>query len=367
MSEYFGPVKIDYSSFYKFVTSVGILLILAAAALPWFVFQLSIPAVEPNTTSFDLVEIAKDERASQYLWIVQATPWISAVLAISGLLVTIYGIVTWKKRQAKQDKDEDAKYEYNQEALRTTPASDDDKEEKLDEEAREDEEDTRSGAPNHGIPPSASRAPSDPERVQQAQLDPAHERNARREAILSMEVAAGEVFENAFRASHKIETNVKIDNGQSRILDIVAKPIQGWSWTSFAVEVKVVRPSPLVTRFIRDAMVSTAISTKSIPEGPIPTGKMGRPPKAKSVAICLVVFLESGEQGTQANYQIDPRAHNGITHYIEKTTEDINSILSRKVGVIAVPESKIRELGADNLRQLVTNVLLLPERASVVL
>lgn len=360
MSDVLSAVKLDFSSFYKFVSSVGLLLITAALALPWFVLKTSVPDTPPGSAAAMVVDEALGVRAGHYMFIVNAYPWISGSLFLLGLVLTAYGLIAWRNRQKEQDKDEDEAYRQRRELGRTEKASEEDRVEKLDQEAKYDQSaeletpvensaDDRNTAGGSGRSDVTSRE------------DRLSRYNERRELLDQAEKRVAALLTSSFRETHRIETGVRMSDPGSPILDIVARSTVPDRWTSFAVEIRLVNRSINLAAVLRQMMMAVAIAARDVPEGQIQVQKVGRPPVAKSVSICIVVVPEEEHSGSSI-----PRPNLEVfRNHAARIVGLINSVLLRKVGVIVVSHPELVESAENWMRESVLEVMQNPETAII--
>lgn len=360
MSDVLSAVKLDFSSFYKFVSSVGLLLITAALALPWFVLKTAVPDAPLESTAAKIVDDALGVRAGQYMFIVNAYPWISGSLFLLGLLLTGYGLIAWRNRQKEQDKDEDEAYRQRRELGRTEKASEEDRVEKLDQEAKDDQsteleeavENTAGGRKEAGI--SGQSEVSSRDAYQSRYRE-------RRELIERAENRVGSLLASSFSQTHRIETGVRVGDPGSPILDIVARSTAPDRWTSFAVEIRLVDGSRSIAVRLRQTMLAVAIAARNVPEGQVQVQKVGRPPVAKSVSICLVVVSDE-EQGASLRPHL---SLDSFRNQIASIVGVVNSVLLRKAGVIVVSHAELLVAPENWMRESVLEVMQNPETAIV--
>jgi hypothetical protein len=368
------PFKVDYTSFYKFVASVGLILIASAAAIPWFVMRAAIPEALPDSDAAATLELAADTRAEQYLLALQAYPWVSLGLIITGLSLTLYGLVTWKSRQAKQDADDDESYRQRRELGRTTAATAAERQEKLDDETEPREAppeastktDTPATRPSGSDPggPEVETRPADSH-----QLEVAQARLSQRERLERYEARVGQLLSGGFLETHSVESGVRVSYPEipsaASILDFVARAKNSDKWTSFAVEVRVTTARRLVTisDALRQNMLRVAIAAHGVPEGPVPNGSRGRPALANSVSLLVVIVSEPAEE--EPSSSLVHRATRSLAKHVSTRVLELNSVLSRKVGVILLHERSLPTLEADDFNDIIISVLRDPERAFI--
>jgi len=103
--------QLEYGDFYKFVASAGIALIAGAVAVPWLFlrepFDLAIDASKLKTLT-PVAQSAVMHRQGIVAGILPFFPWVSGVLASLGLVLVIWGLLRWHKRQQIRDRGEEA-------------------------------------------------------------------------------------------------------------------------------------------------------------------------------------------------------------------------------------------------------------------
>lgn len=359
MSDIAGPVKLDFSSFYKFAASVGLLLIAASVAVPWFVLRASVPEAVEGTDTAKIVDIALGARAEQYLFIIRAYPWFTVALFTLGCALTAYGLLAWRGRQKKQDDDEDEAYRQRRKLGRTTQASDDDRNDKLEREVLND------GADAATAEKAPARPDASPPRISSPTKNPADEKyRSRRDYLKNAEARAAQLLAEAFEDTHSVEAGVRIGGVEAPILDLVARAHSPAGWSSFAVEIRLSGSSNSAYMRLREVMLAVAIAARNIPEGPVQVQRVGRPPLARSVSICILIATDDFPGPTHG----EPRAAESRPRYvarIEEIVKQVNSVLLRKVGIMYFPQTQFETLSAARLREDVLEVMRHPEQAVI--
>lgn len=373
MSSPFEPFKVDFSNFYKFVSSVGLVLIAAAAAVPWFVMRSAIPEAEPKTPAAVLAEQAMLTRAEQYLFALQAYPWVSGSLFVLGLLLTGYGLIAWRGRQKKQDADEDETFRQRKVLGETTKASKEERKEKLDSEA--DSSDDQDSADQESVSivsdetvrPESDAKPEDEPQSQQLRRAAAIERRDRVLArIADVERVVGELLREAFTGTHEIERDVKIpsDDGRpSSVVDFVARAQQPERWTSFAVEVRLntLLSRTMVTETVVRGLINFAIAARGVPEGQIQRGSRGRPMRARSVSLSVLVVFD-GDDSSQGDSERDRSVRRLTIKRLHEHFILLNSILARRIGLLIISEASLRTSSAEQLRSTLVALMENPDQ-----
>lgn len=117
--------KPEYGDLYRFIVSIGIILIASSVAIPWlflnqpFHSEMSIIEIENLTNNAQrLIQI----RQNSALWILQNILWLSLILAIMGVLIVFFGIFKWSQKQKILDRtDELHKEKLKKEVKRMSP------------------------------------------------------------------------------------------------------------------------------------------------------------------------------------------------------------------------------------------------------
>jgi len=117
--------KVEYTDFYRFVTSLGLVLFTLAFLVPYLLYRdLStwLVATPDGTAVPKAVADALVNRQSIVLCVCHHMSWFSPVLLICGICLTGWGATKWKARQERVDQKEDIELERIKQ-LPTTPAS----------------------------------------------------------------------------------------------------------------------------------------------------------------------------------------------------------------------------------------------------
>ncbi|MBD8608925.1 hypothetical protein IFT77_00300 [Frigoribacterium sp. CFBP 13729] len=376
MSNPLEPFKVDYSSFYKFVSSVGLVLIASAATIPWFVMRAAVPESFRNAAAEKTLERAAETRAEQYLLALQAYPWVSGSLVFLGLILTVYGLLAWRSRQVKVDADEDEAFRQRRVLGQTTYATQEERAQKLDLETNE----TESPATSHESEDDSASRVASPEASgasDSREADSHREANATRVAddhasqrlrLERLEGRVGELIMVSYEDTHSLETGVRVPttDGPQRmsILDFVARARDPEKWTSFAVEVRIVSPrSPIVIDMLQRSMLRLAMAARGVPEGPIPRGRRGRPALARSVS--LLVVIASAPQYAGARFGGTGRPPSTLWRIATERVEALNAVLLRKVGVLVLQEEQLPSFSPDDFHRRTLSLLQDPAKPDV--
>lgn len=116
--------KIEYSDLYKFLSSIGLVLIVASLSIPFFIFQIDILKHYRNLNLKVISEISRKSIQIQensinlilnYWWI------LSGFLFLGGAIILFIGIKKWNKRQKVCDKTQDISLQEKEKLIQ--PAS----------------------------------------------------------------------------------------------------------------------------------------------------------------------------------------------------------------------------------------------------
>lgn len=133
--------KIEFSDIYKFLSSVGLVLILAAVLLPIYLFQIDITKYCQNIDSKQISETVKHSillHDNLTFSLLKCWPFISLLAFVFGALLFGYGIFRWNKRQIILDKMQDLDLQGKEKIIKE--ASQEEVNKKLNEDADEIEE-----------------------------------------------------------------------------------------------------------------------------------------------------------------------------------------------------------------------------------
>jgi hypothetical protein len=98
--------KVEFSDLYKFLTSVGLIIMASAVLIPWLFMKQEIGLLISETEYNGLIESSKnltDRRIQLGLIITKAIPYISGILFALGILISGIGLWNWKKKQDTVD------------------------------------------------------------------------------------------------------------------------------------------------------------------------------------------------------------------------------------------------------------------------
>lgn len=121
--------NVQYTAFYKFLVSVGLVLIALGIVIPWLLlhesFDLLVKQADLSQLTPKAQETIRQRQAIVHLGSV-VSPWISLILIVAGLTVSGVGLDRWRRRQAVMDRTEDValeKLRAETHVLRAEPAT----------------------------------------------------------------------------------------------------------------------------------------------------------------------------------------------------------------------------------------------------
>lgn len=101
--------RLEFSDFYKFLVSLGSVLVALALILPWLFLRESFDALV-SVSDISKLTLAGQalirHRQTSALWFIQNTIWISGVVAMTGIALLGLGVVLWWRRQKVVDERE---------------------------------------------------------------------------------------------------------------------------------------------------------------------------------------------------------------------------------------------------------------------
>ncbi len=101
--------KIEYGNFYKFIVSIGVVILSLSILIPWLFLKESFDLVIDNKSLTDLTAHAQSILTQKQIIIskiISILPWLSIILAFSGIIIMIIGILKWRNSQLLEDEKE---------------------------------------------------------------------------------------------------------------------------------------------------------------------------------------------------------------------------------------------------------------------
>ncbi len=345
--------RFEFGHLSKFIVSVGLALLAISVAGPFVVQQsLNVLLVAESSLS-DLTPAGRDAillRQERALWVDQHLTVVSVILAIAGFFLVVWGFIGWRRRQRRIDQGEDydvATKKAQVEALDKKEIS-----EKLEAETKEElgvqplSEELQTEAPvaqdlgarnelGREDGPAPSEAGSPVSRYQ-----------ARRELLEATERLVAGLTSVAFSATHSVQSNVRIrdEAGFSALADVFASPRDD-QVGAFVVDVKLLSRSPVLRLDrIPDAMVTSALASRGLARGLLPSGRKGRPPS--QVASSVVVFA-TDESLTESE------AERAIAR-----TAQVNSVLRKPVATLFISLDSLQSTDPAGFKEILREALL---------
>jgi hypothetical protein len=106
--------SIQYTAFYKFIVSLGLVLVGLGLAMPWLLLNESFDLLVRRSDLERLTPLAQETIRHRQA-IVHASsllaPWASIALVLAGLILIIFGVERWRRRQDIMDRTEDISLE----------------------------------------------------------------------------------------------------------------------------------------------------------------------------------------------------------------------------------------------------------------
>lgn len=101
--------KLEYGDLYKFLASLGIVLISLSMLVPWLFLRESFDGLLKPSDISELTPTAEallKYRQEAALWVIRSLWWVSPALAIGGLMFLAAGVCLWIRRQRLLDQRE---------------------------------------------------------------------------------------------------------------------------------------------------------------------------------------------------------------------------------------------------------------------
>ncbi len=98
--------KIDFSDFYKFIVSFGLILLSLAIVIPWLFLRETFNISISKTELSQLTPLAQElivYRQYSVLWLMRNVVWLSGFIAFIGFIIIGIGLIQWHKRQTLLD------------------------------------------------------------------------------------------------------------------------------------------------------------------------------------------------------------------------------------------------------------------------
>jgi hypothetical protein len=251
--------RVDFSSLYKFVVSIGLAAAITAVLLPAILVRIGGASLVTTEELKELtplgIEIVTRQQEHQR-WFLFNYLYLSVPLALIGIAVSSYGLTHWSRRQRVQDEIEDAQ---KARAVATLEVLDEREVSlKQTEEAKQAVVDSM-GIPGPPVGGGTQKEPKIHDRVE-----------ALRAEVRAAEAAVQELLESAAEDTHDVIPHVRLSSvaGVATIVDFFVRPRVPHSGSYYVIDVKYVSLSTSrgVARRLRDTGVRLAEAASAIGE-----------------------------------------------------------------------------------------------------
>jgi hypothetical protein len=370
--------QVEFGSLYKFVASIGLVLIVAAVGLPWVLLQSTDVLLISEKSIAGLPDTAGEaiqRRQALVAWAQDHLPVpVFIALALAGLCLLGWALWKWAPSQQRSDANEQIALKKNQVEYKNLSLDEVDK--KLKAEVTDTDSVSSAGAAppapvlgqtvddggpsgQRGGAPGSGMAPTDSPKTderdgpihpgEQAKVESPHERTMQLVARLrATENQVAQLFQKAFNDAFEVEREVKITSGvaRGRVLDILLNPKSN-ARAQLGIEIKRFGSRVMPDR-LTDFLMRATITTQDLSTGNVYTGLPGRPREAKASGI---LFLVLDSDNFLAN-----------AFRIERHVPTINSVMKRPIGVVLTTPERLEGLEPGELREAVANVWAEPDK-----
>lgn len=338
--------KLEFGQLYKFVVSLGLVLMAIAVIGPWAILRdqgallVTREALDDLTPRAQEVLELKQHHAEL---IVRAYPVVALVLLVTGAVVAVWGLTQWWGRQKVADERENVDLAVQKRTLEPQTAAE--QESRLDadvEEAMaasapaETEPRGRAGNEAPGTVPRTDE--TDSARVSSGTPTPARpaasentagsDYLAFRKKVRSVEALVSSRVAEALGGTHRIDTDVKVRVGEDvrGYADIVALAETDAAAWSLVIDVKFTRkPTKNIGPILNDSLLNGASVARALN-------------RERSAALTVVVV----EDGVD-----DERARRALARALQR----IRDLSIVPVGALLISETELQELPPAQLRR----------------
>jgi hypothetical protein len=310
--------NLQYTTFYKFLVSLGVVLVALGVVIPWLLLHESFDLFIERSSLERLTPLAQETIRHRQM-IVHASsiiaPWVSIILVLSGLSLIIFGVERWRRRQAVMDRTEDVSLlKLEAETIQIQRATPPEQDAKQGDEAWEV---VQAKQPSAALPNAAQqiRALGTSYRIT-------------KETIVGLESEILAKLEAAFSPTHEITSQAKlILNSRRVLLDAIIAPRET-SGDSYLIEVKYVTSSKSILNSMLDAV------------GRLSMARRAYAPQATGPVRCVILFVVADK---------DER--------LMDVLQDQLGALPDEMEAIAFYEMEVPNLTSDELRRRILGVL----------
>ncbi len=338
--------KLEFGQLYKFVVSLGFVLMAAAVVGPWAILRDQGALLVSSETLEDLTPRAQrvlELKQEHVEWIATWYPWASLVLFLAGASLALWGLVRWWVRQQVADEREDVDLEVQRRTL--VPLTAEEEELRLDTEVEEalagaSVADTEAERPSGEQRPASTAHsgtaphPQDPDVPTPA---PAPGRTrletdvvALRNRVRETEALALRRLTEALKDTHRVESGVKIRSNDDIMgyADLVAIALPNSSSWNFVIDVKFGRYPQNAGNRLSESLLSGAAAARGL--GP-----------SRSLALTIFVVENDEQVG---------RTQRNLTRALKRARE----ALAVPVSALVITETELKLMPAAALRRLLT-------------
>lgn len=347
--------QIDFGNYYKFVSSLGVGLILASAVVPWVFFRfdsvLRIPEREIESYSTVAEGVL---RQRQYAISAIQFPWILLIfLALLGfgIFFLFRGSRQWEARQEVLNQTEDVHLEkFRVEIVQATSAEIEEEREREVEGDLVEPANTPSDS-RQGVTAAASGGSRDVKEVEN--LDPmTQERGkeaveqmlgSRRAYARELDDWLSKTLNEAYSGSFVVTSGAKVQReggGRPLLIDATIDPFEGSSWGQVAFDI---RPSSerVLSLRIQDSAIKMARAAVLMKGGKAYSGQAGRP--RDGVLRAIQVFVVEGS----------PVPESRFLDRMEEEAREVNSVIAEKVGYVCIARDRLHGVSPEGFRDAV--------------
>lgn len=329
--------KIEFGHFYKFIASLGLVMMGVAVALPWLIFQQMAPLVIKESDLVQYTTLAQQtisERQQNLQWWAENQLGISLLTFLAGVAVTLHGLQGWKERQQVTD---DKEKEELRSLIAAAPASDAEVSQRLENEVEaaiaetSEREKAAKAASEDGHVDSATSPAStkaSKETGTNTVSSPESRRSEARLKIEEYEGRLGEILTATLGPTHEVTRNARLSvaspASSSPIHDVVAIP-RDKRLPAYVFDIKVI--SHIFPGRITESAVRMAADIAALPIA-----------DRERVFGCVVFILRNEE---------DRRTLSALR--AKQEIDRVRAVLERPVGIVLLSEEEFNSLPYDDL------------------
>lgn len=347
--------SIDFSHLYRFLCSLGLVLMALSIILPWFIFQtqdsllISVKELDNLTPAArETLQLRQTVIASIHHWI----PALSITLLMLGLAIFIYSIRKWNDRQKITD---DLSDKEQMTRISITQASSTEIAEEESSNALTEPEDELK-LREEDIPVTVPATPTEPSHAsphpstsngRNLGSDRSSHQFEWREVAKQLKGQALELISKAYTPAYSMIQDAKIEDhisGSRLIIDAVLTPIQGQD-EQLLIEVIITRSPLTLIRLVPESMLrlSSAVQLVRLSNS--------HHTKPKGIVIGIIESSDENYSGT-----LPPPSATGFERMLRRShqaAKQTQSVLKEEVGYLALTRASLNSLTAHELRTLI--------------